>query len=102
MVLTFNTSSTTEYVAVRMLSKVGTASASPWVTVRMSPGVMNDFTCHFPHGPRCEWGDYPGASPDPLPQAGVRGFVWLVNEWTVQSRDPVGVDWRTIVWQAAP
>lgn len=102
MVLTFNTSSTTEYVAVRMLSKVGTASASPWVTVRTSPGYMNDFTCHFPHGPRCEWGDYPGASPDPLPQAGVRGFVWLVNEWTVQSRDPMGVDWRTIVWQAAP
>jgi hypothetical protein len=102
MVLTFNTSSPSEYVAVRMLSKVGGAPASPWVTVRTSPGPMNDFTCHFPHGPRCQWGDYPGASPDPLPANGSQGFVWLVNQWTVRSATPSNVDWRTVVWQAAP
>jgi hypothetical protein len=102
MVLTFNTSSPSEYVAIRMLSKVGVSSASGWVTVRTSPGHMNDFTCHYPLGPRCQWGDYPGASPDPVPSGTARGYVWLVNQWTLMSRDPSGVDWRTTVWQAAP
>src|SRR5439155_10012462 len=90
MVLTFNTSNSSEYVAVRMLSKVGEAQASEWTTVRTSPGYMNDFTCHYPLGPRCQWGDYPGASPDPVPSGGAHGFVWLVNEWSVQSRHPSG------------
>jgi hypothetical protein len=85
-----------------MLSKVGVSSASGWVTVRTSPGHMNDFTCHYPLGPRCQWGDYPGASPDPVPSGTARGYVWLVNQWTLMSRDPSGVDWRTTVWQAAP
>jgi hypothetical protein len=102
MVLTFNTSSPSEFVAVRMLSKTGASGPSPWVTVRTSPGHLNDFTCHFPLGPRCQWGDYAGASPDPVPSATARGYVWLVNEWTAASHDSSDVDWRTIVWRAAP
>jgi hypothetical protein len=57
-----------------------------------SSDVDVDFSCSSPYGPPCRWGDYSGASPDPL-NAGV---VWGTNEvsgssffgfpqWTTQN-----------------
>jgi hypothetical protein len=102
MVIGFDTSSRTQYVAIRMISKSGSEPMSRSVLVRRSPGIDNDFTCHFPLGPRCSWGYYSGASPDPVPSEGPHGRVWLANEWTNASRAAAGVDWRTEIWEAQP
>ena len=40
-----------------------------------------DFTCNTPPGTPCRWGDYAGASPDPL----VKNVVWGTNELILTS-----------------
>lgn len=102
MVIGFDTSGRTQYVAIRMISKSGSEPMTRSVLVRRSPGIDNDFTCHYPLGPRCSWGYYGGASPDPVPSEDLHGRVWLANEWTNASRSGSGVDWRTEIWEAQP
>jgi hypothetical protein len=46
-----------------------------------STGVDTDFSCSSPYGPPCRWGDYGGASPDPLNP----GVVWGTEEWSGPS-----------------
>jgi hypothetical protein len=41
-----------------------------------SSGADDDLSCSAPYGPPCRWGDYSGATPDPL-NAGV---VWASNQ----------------------
>jgi hypothetical protein len=47
----------------------------------LSSAADVDFSCSSPYGPPCRWGDYSGASPDPL-NAGV---VWGSNQVNGQS-----------------
>ncbi|HKW59414.1 MAG TPA: hypothetical protein VJR46_06630 [Candidatus Dormibacteraeota bacterium] len=47
----------------------------------VSTGVDTDFSCYAPYGPPCRWGDYGGASPDPLNP----GVVWATEEWSGPS-----------------
>ena len=99
MVLGFNTSSTTTFPAIQMVSKVGSGAQSAFVLVKQSPGKNVDFTCK----PVCRWGDYGGASPDPAASpTGSTGTVWLSNQWNVRSLDPISADWRTWNWSATP
>ena len=103
MVMSFNTSSSAAYPAIQMVSKVGTGTQSGFVMVKQSPGPNVDFSCSYPYGPPCRWGDYSGAAPDPTPPAGAaRGRVWLTNMWNVASRSTSDVDWRTWIWSATP
>jgi hypothetical protein len=103
MVMGFNTSSTTAYPAIQMVSKVGSDPQSGFVLVQQSPGKNDDFTCYSPYGPPCRWGDYSGASADPAADpAGTTGAVWLSDEWNVASADSSGMDWRTFNWKAVP
>ena len=46
------------------------------VVLATSAAATVDFSCSAPYGPPCRWGDYSGASPDPL-NAGV---VWGTNQ----------------------
>ena len=96
MVLGFNTSSTSDFPAIQMLSKRGASGQSPWVLVKQSPGSNVDDSC----GPICRWGDYSGAAADPLIAAG--GRVWLSGEWNVQGASTADKDWRTWNWEAIP
>ncbi len=103
MVMGFNTSSSSEYPALQMVSKVGADPQSGFVLVKQSPGSNVDFTCASPYGPPCRWGDYSGASADPVADpTGSTGAVWLSGQWNVASTDSTGMDWRTWNWQAVP
>jgi len=96
MVLGFNTSSTSQYPAVQMLSKQAANAQSGFVVVQQSLGANVDFTC----GPTCRWGDYSGAMPDPLVSAG--GQVWLSGEWNLPATDGNATVWQTWDWSARP
>jgi hypothetical protein len=98
MVLTFNTSSSTTYTDVEVVSKrAGTAVSSPLV-LKTSTGSDIDFACAG-NGNVCRWGDYAAANPDPGASAsGTTGAVWITQMWNVAGNTS-GVAWRT--WNAA-
>jgi hypothetical protein len=99
MVMGFSTSSSTEFIKIQMVSKIGGAAQSAFVLVQASPGETFDHSC-CPN----RWGDYSSATPDPAAaQGGASGRVWLTNGWTDDS--PPGnpdTDWRTWNWGAIP
>lgn len=99
MVLGFNTSSSTSYSAIQMVSKLGADPQSGFVMVKQSPGKNIDFSCT----PVCRWGDYSGASPDPgASPTGATGQVWLTLQWNRSSRNSMNVDWQTWNFGATP
>ena len=49
--------------------------------VTTSTDIDTDLSCTAPYGPPCRWGDYAGASPDPLNP----GVVWATEEWSGSS-----------------
>lgn len=62
------------------IAALGTLDSGETV-LAISTDVDSDFSCSAPYGPPCRWGDYAGASPDPL-NAGV---VWATEEWSDSS-----------------
>jgi hypothetical protein len=98
----FDTSSTTTFSTIQMVSKIGANAQSAFKLVKASPGKNEDFTCTSA-GSTCRWGDYGGATPDPgADLAARRGSVWFTNEWNATSTNPFGVFWRTWNWQGFP
>jgi hypothetical protein len=95
MVMGFNTSSSSQYSAIQMVSKRSGSAQSAFVVVNQSTGSNID-SC----GPTCRWGDYSGATPDPLIGAG--GQVWLSGEWNRPFTDGSTPTWATWNWAAAP
>jgi hypothetical protein len=92
MVAGFNTSSSTQFVAAQMVSKIGSGATSAFVMVHQATTFDNDFTC----SPNCRWGDYGGATPDPATsQSALHGDVWLTQDMTNGSN----TTWN---WQATP
>jgi hypothetical protein len=103
MVVGFTTSSTSAFPAIQMVSKIGTGPQSGFVMVKQSPGPDEGFDCFELQ--RCRWGDYGGASPEPLVPTvlgATKGFVWLTNEWVNGMTDPLNATWRTWNWRASP
>ena len=106
MVLSFNTSSASTFVDIRMVSKRGANTVSPQVVVRTSLGPDIDFGCPS-NGNVCRWGDYAAATPDPeAPTTGTStGQVWLTSMWTQDGNTTggtSGTSWRTWNWAAKP
>lgn len=104
MAVGFNTSSANADVAIQMVSKVGDGLQSPFVLIAQSPGPNVDRTCsHQGLEDVCRWGDFAGASPDPVaaPQADV-GSVWFTNTYNQASPDDQGIDWLTWNFGAVP
>jgi hypothetical protein len=91
MVLGFSTSSSADFPASQMVSKIGAGAQSSFVVVKQSTTFDNDFTC----APVCRWGDYGGATPDPTKKGGTVGEVWCTNEWTNGTN-------QTWNWEATP
>lgn len=101
VVMGFNTSSTSTYPAIQMVSQRGTAPQSGFVMVRASAGPNVDFSCTGGGtGNVCRWGDYAGAVPDPLKSSG--GQVWLSAEWNDPATDGNTPVWQTWNWAARP
>ncbi len=102
MVAGFTTSGVSAFPAVQMVSKIGANPQSAFVLVKQSPGPDEGFDC-FQLG-FCRWGDYAGASPEPLPPTFIQptGKVWLTNEWDNGLTNPSAATWRTWNWRATP
>ena len=101
MVMGFNTSSAATDPRLQMVSQRGTGPQSSFVLVHSSPGPNVDFSCTGGStGNVCRWGDYAGATPDPL--VGNGGQVWLSGEWNTIPTDHVQPDWQTWNWAAKP
>ena len=102
MVLGFDTSSTTSFPSVQMVSKVGAAAQSAPVLVRNSPGNYSGFDCAGTDN-TCRWGDYASASPDPITASGaIAGTVWLVSQYASGVNSTTAANWRTWNWVAQP
>jgi len=98
MVMGFNTSSSSTYPAIQMVTKRGSGAQSGFTLVKQASGPNVDYSCS-----PCRWGDYSGASPDPAAsQTAASGTVWLSGEWNNASRTSQDVDWRTWNWFASP
>jgi hypothetical protein len=98
MVMGFNTSSSSTYPAIQMVTKRGAGAQSSFVLIKQAAGTDSDFSCN-----PCRWGDYSGASADPAAdQSGSSGRVWLSGEWNVANSNGPGTDWRTWNWPATP
>jgi hypothetical protein len=101
MVMGFNTSSSSAYVALQMVSQRSTGAQSGSVLVKQSVGPYVDFACtNGTTGNVCRWGDYGGATPDPSRSFG--GQVWLSGEWNNPATDGVTPTWQTWNWGAKP
>ena len=94
MALTFNTSSGTTYSAIQYLAKPVGGIQSVFTKVVQSAGKDQDFSCS---SGVCRWGDYAGASPDPVAGA-TGGTVWMANQYNVASTTSNNVDWRTWIF----
>jgi hypothetical protein len=64
MLLNFNTSSSSSFPTIKMVSKKGNEDQSSQVKVKQSPGPIAGFDCSQ-SGQPCRWGDYASATPDP-------------------------------------
>jgi IPT/TIG domain len=103
MALGFNTSSSSTFPAIQMVTKQGTGAQSAFTMVKQSAGKSVDFSCSAPYGPPCRWGDYSGASPDPAASpSGSAGQIWLANQYNKASSSNSDVDWLTWLWTVTP
>lgn len=94
MVLNFNTSSSTAFVDIEAVSKIGAGAVSAPVIVTTSAASIADYTCTTA-GSTCRWGDYAAATPDPASLAtAATGQVWGTNAWA-QASTGTKPDWRT-------
>jgi hypothetical protein len=93
MAMSVSTSSATAYPAIAAVWKKGGGAQSALTTLVQATGPNVDFSCS-----PCRWGDYSGATPDPLGN----GKVWLANQYNVASSDSSGTDWRTRIFALTP
>ena len=98
MVMGYTSSSPTRFPQVRMVSKVGAAPQSPEVLVKSSRVAYSGPDCG---GGLCRWGEYAGATPDPLPASGP-SRVWLVNQFAFTPSPATAPGWRPWNWIAVP
>jgi hypothetical protein len=80
MVLNFDSSSSTTFPGIRMVSKIGAAAQSSAVVVKNSPGPLSGFDCDA-GAQFCRWGDYAAATPDPS----TANRIWQVSQFAVGS-----------------
>jgi hypothetical protein len=102
MGLGFNTSSSSAYSAVQMVTKIGTGAQSSFQLVKQSTAPNIDFSCNSFFGEACRWGDYAGATPDPAANTSDSGGqVWFSNQYNKSGSDSNDVDWQTWNWSTA-
>lgn len=77
MLMNFNTSSSTTFPSVKMVSKVGTAAQSGQVGVFTGTRPLTGFDCTAPAPDPCRWGDYAAVTPDPS----TANRMWNVSQF---------------------
>ncbi len=95
MVMNFDTSSTSTFPDIEVVSKVGSGAQSTPTLVITSTGPLQEFECSGGH--KCRWGDYAAATPDPASATTASaGLVWGTSQYTRDGRiNPGGVNWLT-------
>jgi hypothetical protein len=102
MLLNFNTSSSSSFPTIKMLSKKGNNDQSSQVKVKQSPGPIAGFDCS--KGDPCRWGDYASATPDPSSSS----KIWNVSQWASGNKPPCTTalncpaTWRSLIFVANP
>ena len=70
--------------------------------IRDGAGPYRDFTCPSSSN-TCRWGDYAGATPDPLPTGGAQSAVGLTNQYSPGGAMSTGTaNWRTWIFHVRP
>jgi hypothetical protein len=67
--INYNTGSSSQLADIRAQSRAGGTALNQMtgeVVLGTSNAIDQDFSCTAPNGPPCRWGDYAGASPDPV------------------------------------
>jgi len=101
-VIGFNTSSSTDYVAVQEESVGPFGTAGPQLIAQNSDAEEDDF-CGLDVPNVCRWGDYSGATPDPAsPANAAHGVVYLSNMLVGPTAGANNVQWTTENWAATP
>lgn len=100
MVLDVNSSSSTIFPALSIVSKIGAAAQSAPVLVANSSGPDIGFDCA---SGTCRWGDYAAATPDPAaPVTGATGQVWGTTMLAFKSSNTSVANWATWNFAAKP
>jgi Repeat of unknown function (DUF346) len=110
-VINFNTGSGTSLVSIAAQGRLESDPLNTMTgtfTLGSSVVTDSDFTCVAPFGPPCRWGDYPGASPDPVATDAVWGTnmlnggvrpggapSWVTRNFAIRP-------WQSIGGQLAP
>jgi hypothetical protein len=74
--INYNTGSASQLVGIRAQSRAGATTLGQMtgeIVLGTSSAIDQDFSCTSPNGPPCRWGDYAGASPDPVEVQAVWG-----------------------------
>lgn len=97
--MSVSTSSSSAHPAIQFVTEAGgTQSALQPLVKAGGPAV--DFSCSSTTP--CRWGDYSGASPDPVAGTGSTGKVWLANQYNVSGGTTSSTSWRTWLFAATP
>lgn len=100
MAMSVSTSSNSTYPAIRFVTKEGASAQSALKPLVQAAGPAVDFSCSSTTP--CRWGDYSGASPDPVPGTGTIGKVWLANQYDVAGGTTSSTSWRTWLFAVTP
>jgi hypothetical protein len=77
-------------------------AAPTFQTVKNGAGPYRDFSCAGAFQV-CRWGDYAGATPDPVPQGGAASAVGLTNQYSPGGAMPTTqANWRTWIFHVRP
>ena len=77
MLMNLNTSSSTTFPSIKMVSKVGAGAQSGQVAVFNGTKPLTGFDCTAPAPNPCRWGDYAAVTPDPS----TANLMWNVSQW---------------------
>jgi hypothetical protein len=77
MLMNFNTSSSSAFPSIKMVSKVGTNAQSGQVAVFNGTKPLGGFDCFATAPDPCRWGDYAAATPDPS----AANQIWNVSQF---------------------
>jgi hypothetical protein len=77
MLMNFNTSSSSTFPSIRMVSKVGGNAQSGQVGVFAGTKPLTGFDCTAPAPDPCRWGDYAAVTPDPS----AANTMWNVSQF---------------------
>jgi hypothetical protein len=98
MLMNFNTSSSTTFPSVKMVSKVGGGAQSAQIGVFTGTKPLTGFDCTAPAPDPCRWGDYAAATPDPS----TANRIWNVSQFGNGTASSTSATSKTLNFVAKP